>query len=355
MSLAPGCTLGILGGGQLGRMLAMAAHRLGLHVHVFAQGADEPAAQVTNRTTVGAFDDLAAVDRFARAVDVVTLEFENVPAATVRALAERVPVRPGPAVLEIAQDRLLEKRFAHSLGLATAPFAAYSGPADADVATALRFPVRLKTRRLGYDGKGQVKVDDARDLADAWASLGQVPCLVETELAFRRELSVIAARRPAGDVATFPLAENRHRGGILHETQAPAAAPPALAAAAEELALRLAAGLDLEGLVAIELFETVGGSLLVNELAPRPHNSGHWTLDACTVDQFEQAVRAVCDWPLAPPHALTSARMVNLVGDEAERWSDWLAVPGARLHLYGKSEVRTGRKMGHVTVVGDGG
>jgi 5-(carboxyamino)imidazole ribonucleotide synthase len=353
VTLSPGATVGILGGGQLGRMLAMAAHRLGLHAHVFAQDCREPAVQATDRVTLAPFEDGAALDAFAAAVDVVTLEFENVPVPAVRRLAAHVPVRPGARVLEVAQDRLLEKRFARSLGLETAPFMAYGGPDDTPELAEFAFPARLKTRRLGYDGKGQVRVERADAVAAAWSALGSVPCILETELRFRRELSVLVARRPSGELQTFPLVENTHADGILRETRAPAKVDPAMAAAGLDVATRLAQGLDLEGLLAVELFETADGTLAVNELAPRPHNSGHWTLDACAVDQFEQALRAVCDWPLAPPRVLVPARMVNLIGDDANDWRRWLATPGACLHLYGKHEVRAGRKMGHVTVLDD--
>jgi 5-(carboxyamino)imidazole ribonucleotide synthase len=351
VKLAPGATLGILGGGQLGRMLAMAAHRLGLRVHVFAQSADEPAVQVTDRATLAPFEDEAALVRFSAAVDVVTLEFENVPVASVEALQRHVSVRPGAGVLAVAQDRLLEKRFAASVGLATVPYAAYAGPDDAAVLETLRFPARVKTRRLGYDGKGQVRVTGAGDVEAAWRAMGAVPCVVETEIAFRRELSVLVARRPSGGIAIFPLTENRHEEGILRESVAPAVVDRDLARRAEALGEAVASGLALEGLLAIELFEAPDGTLLVNEMAPRPHNSGHWTLDGCSVDQFEQAVRAVCDWPLVPARATARTRMINLLGDDVEAWAIWLDRPEARLHLYGKGEVRAGRKMGHVTLV----
>ncbi|MEO1089032.1 MAG: 5-(carboxyamino)imidazole ribonucleotide synthase [Pseudomonadota bacterium] len=354
MSLRPGDTLGILGGGQLGRMLAMAAHRLGLRAHVFAQQADEPAVQVTNQATLAPFDDPAALDRFAAVTDVVTLEFENVPLETVRRLATQVPVRPGADVLAVAQDRLEEKRFADGLGIATAPHVALDGPTDLDRCRELRFPARLKTRRLGYDGHGQRRVLAAGDVERAWIELGRAPAIVETEVVFRRELSVIVARRPAGALVILPLAENRHADGILVETVAPASATEALVDDARGLARRLAFGLDLEGLLAVELFETTDGALLLNELAPRPHNSGHWTLDACWPDQFELAVRAAADWPLPQPHATARARMVNLLGADAERWPVWLERSDAHLHLYGKLEQRPGRKMGHVTVVDEG-
>lgn len=349
MTPAPGATLGILGGGQLGRMLALAAFRLGLDVHVFAESAEEPALAVTARATCAPFDDTAALDAFAAACDVVTLEFENVPTAALARIAERTPVRPGAGVLAVTQDRLAEKRVARSLGLATAPFAAVAG--DGTVADAVPFPARLKTRRLGYDGKGQIRVAAPAALGEAVAALGGVDAILEGEVAFARELSVLVARTPAGAAVTFPLAENRHVEGVLAETRAPAPASAATAAAARDIALGLAAALGLEGLLAVELFETPDGALLVNELAPRPHNSGHWTLDACLPDQFEQTVRAVCDWRLGEPRALAPARMINLLGDEVERWSQWLAAPHARLHLYGKRTARPGRKMGHVTVV----
>ncbi|MFW5834445.1 MAG: 5-(carboxyamino)imidazole ribonucleotide synthase [Pseudomonadota bacterium] len=351
MRLTPGATLGILGGGQLGRMLALAAHRLGLRVHVFAQAADKPAVQATDRATLAPFEDERALATFAGAVDVVTLEFENVPVAAVEALQRRVPVRPGASVLSIAQDRLSEKRFAGSVGLRTVPYAAYAGPDDAAALGDLRFPARVKTRRLGYDGKGQRRVTDAAEVEAAWRAMGAVPCLVETEIAFRRELSVLVARRPSGATATFPLAENRHEDGILRESVAPARVDADLARRAEALGEAVASGLGLEGLLAIELFETEDGALLVNEMAPRPHNSGHWTLDGCSVDQFEQAVRAVCDWPLVPARATARTRMINLLGDDVKAWAEWLERPDARLHLYGKREVRAGRKMGHVTLV----
>ncbi len=350
MTLEPGATLGILGGGQLGRMLAIAAYRLGLRVHVFAQDADEPAVQVTPRATIAAFDDAAAVDAFAAAVDVVTLEFENVPLAAVERLAGRVPVRPGAAVLAVTQDRLHEKTFARELDLATAPFAAYAGK----VPSGFAFPARLKTRRLGYDGKGQARVASPEDARAAWHAMGSPAAILETEVSFARELSVLVARTPTGEMRTFPAVENRHADGILRETVAPADLDPATAAAAAALAGRLAEGLALEGLLAIELFATADGTLVVNELAPRPHNSGHWTIEGCLPDQFEQAVRAVCGWPLGEPRVLAPARMTNLLGAEAEAWSAWLQRPSARLHLYGKADARAGRKMGHVTEVEPG-
>ncbi|MFP4270099.1 MAG: 5-(carboxyamino)imidazole ribonucleotide synthase [Alphaproteobacteria bacterium] len=352
MRLQPGARLGILGGGQLGRMLAAAAYRLGLRVHVFAETAGEPALAVTARSTCASFADEAALDAFAGGCDVVTLEFENVPTAALERIAATTPVRPGAGVLAVSQDRLAEKRLARALGLETAPFAAVdaAGALAAD-AREVPFPARLKTRRLGYDGKGQVPVATAAGLAEAVAALGGVPAILEGEVAFARELSILVARSPSGMVETFPLAENRHADGILAETLAPATASAAIEGRAREIAVALADALGLEGLLAVELFETADGRLLVNELAPRPHNSGHWTLDACLPDQFEQAVRAVCDWPLGRARPLARARMINLLGRDVDGWANWLARPGARLHLYGKAEVRAGRKLGHVTVL----
>ncbi len=343
----PGATIGILGGGQLGRMLAIAAYRLGLRVHVYAESPDEPALAVTNAATIAAFADEAALARFADAVDIVTLEFENVPAASLAFLEERVPVRPGARVLAVTQDRLAEKRLAAELGVGTAPFATFDATTAGD---GLSFPARLKARRLGYDGKGQARVRDRREAAQAWAAMGSPPAILESEVAFRRELSVIVARSPSGAIEMFPPVENHHEGGVLRETLAPAALAPAQAEAALAIARRFADALALEGLLAIELFEMVDGTMLVNELAPRPHNSGHWTLEGCLPDQFEQAVRAICDWPLPQPCVLTAARMVNLLGEEVDDWQEWLGRPGARLHLYGKAERRSGRKMGHVTM-----
>ncbi len=349
MRLTPGATLGVLGGGQLGRMLALAAFRLGLRVHVYAEDATEPALQVTARGTVAAFDDNDALDAFAAAVNVVTLEFENVPKATVERLARKVPVRPGAAVLAVTQDRLHEKRLALELGFETAPFVALEG--GALPRELVPFPARLKLRRLGYDGKGQVRVADRAALEEAWRSLGGLPAILESEIAFRRELSVLVAGRPQGEVVCFPPAENHHVDGILSETRAPAAIAPETASRATAIAERLADALALEGLLAVELFEAEDGTLLINELAPRPHNSGHWTIEGCLPDQFEQTIRAVCDWPLGRPRAIARCRMVNLLGDAVLDTERWLREPGARLHLYGKEERRPGRKLGHATVV----
>ena len=351
--LKPGSTIGILGGGQLGRMTAAAAARLGYRCHVYAPAGDNPAFDVAAEHTIAGYDDGAALDAFAAAVDVVTLEFENVPVAALDILAGRVPVRPNAAVLAVTQDRMREKVFAAANGIETAPWAAIVtqgdfGPARAKVPGA----AILKTARLGYDGKGQVILSDGEPLDAAFARLGGVPCILEGMVRFRREVSVIVARREDGNGAAYPPVENRHEDGILRQTLAPAPLDPEAAGEAEAVARRLADALDLVGLLAVEMFEDGAGRFLMNEMAPRPHNSGHWSLDAAPTSQFEQLVRAVCGLPLGSTTPIRPARMTNLLGDEAEAWAEILAEPGARLYLYGKGEAKAGRKMGHVTRVG---
>lgn len=352
MSIPPGGTIGILGCGQLGRMTAMAAARLGYRCIVFGPEADAPAADVAARHYRAAYDDQAALADFIDRIDVVTLEWENVPVAALAHLAAHRPVRPGPAVLEVTQDRLAEKRFLRDLGIPTAPFAPVE---DAPGLAAARAEIGpngiLKTRRLGYDGKGQLRLDPATSISaeDAIAVLDGASAILEGFVDFAREISVITARSPSGVLRSFPPVENRHRDQILIETIAPAALPPAVAALAVEIAERIARTLALEGLLAVEMFVAGDGRLLVNELAPRPHNSGHWSLDAAGVSQFEQLIRAICDLPLGDPTPICPSSMQNLLGHAVENWPEILAEPGARLHLYGKSETRDGRKMGHVT------
>jgi 5-(carboxyamino)imidazole ribonucleotide synthase len=347
----PGSTLGILGGGQLGRMAAMAAARLGYRVHVFTPEADAPAADVAARATVADFADTDALDAFAAAVDAVTLEWENVPVAAIERLAGRVPVRPGAGVLAVTQDRIAEKAFAGRLGLGTAPWRGAATAAEAAAAVAeLGTPCILKTTRLGYDGRGQARVRPGDDMAAAWARIGAPDrAIVEGVVDFACEVSVVLARGIDGAVAAYPAVENRHRDQILSETRAPAGVPPATAAAADGAARALAEALGVVGILAVEFFVTRDGGVLVNEMAPRPHNSGHWTLDACPASQFEQQVRSACGLPLGDPTPFAGAVMRNLLGHDADRWADHLADPGARLHLYGKREARPGRKMGHVT------
>ncbi len=353
---APGAVIGILGGGQLGRMTVLAAAALGYKCHVFCQDADEPAAQVTNRVALGAFDDLAALTAFARQVDVVTLEWENVPTAAVAAVNAVVPVHPGAAVLEVAQDRVAEKSFARRIGLATADFTAINSAAEA-AATRVQVPAILKTCRMGYDGKGQVRLAAGDDLVAAWQQLGGGAAILESMVSFTQEISVIVARRADGVSAAFPPVRNVHQDGILAETHAPAALEPAVATEAVEAATCLADALGVIGLLAVEMFvleqpNAAGQRIVINEVAPRPHNSGHWTMDACVTSQFEQLVRAVCGLPLGDTSPCGQAIMFNLLGAAAADWAHWLATPNAHLHLYGKAEAKAGRKMGHVTVVG---
>ncbi|KZD06002.1 5-(carboxyamino)imidazole ribonucleotide synthase [Oceanibaculum pacificum] len=347
--IAPGATIGMLGGGQLGRMAALAAANLGYKVHVLTPEIDSPAGQVCAVTTIADYTDPAALDAFAAAVDVVTYEFENVPVEAAERLAETVPVRPGAEALRVAQDRLREKEFAANLGIGTAPFRAV-GAADelAAAIAAIGAPAVLKTRRMGYDGKGQVKIAADTDPAQAWAAIGGKPAILEGFVTFDMEVSVIVARGTDGKSLCYPPVENRHVNHILDTTIAPAAISPALAAEAEEIARKMAEALDLVGLLAVELFVTRDGRVLMNEIAPRPHNSGHWTMDACVTSQFEQMIRAVCGLPLGSVARHGDAEMKNLIGDQAHDWAAILADPAAKLHLYGKAEARPGRKMGHV-------
>jgi 5-(carboxyamino)imidazole ribonucleotide synthase len=350
MRLAPGACLGVVGGGQLGRMTALAAARLGYRCHILTPEADSPAAQVTDRATLAAYDDPAALERFAAAVDVITIEFENLPVAPLAWLAERRLVHPAPAILAVCQDRLREKAFLAGIGVPTAPWQPVASAQDLAAALAGRpGPTVLKTARSGYDGKGQLTLARGDDPAAAWARLGGVPAVAEARIDFAREISVITARGQDGSQVSYPPVENRHEAHVLARTIAPAPIPSALAAEAVRLAERIARELALVGLLAVEMFVTPDDRLLVNELAPRPHNSGHWTIDACAISQFELLVRVVCGLPLPDPGRFADAVMDNLLGSAVEAWPDLLAEPGARLHLYGKREVRAGRKLGHVT------
>ena len=353
--LKPGATIGILGGGQLARMLSKAGARLGLKSHVFSPVADDPAFDVCAARTVAAFDDEAALARFADAVDVVTYEFENVPARTAAVLEAHRPVRPNPKVLALTQDRLVEKNFIQSLGVETAPFADVedAGALARAVASIGRASI-LKTRRFGYDGKGQILLREGADLATTFRALGGAPCILEGFVTFAREVSVVAARGMDGEFRAYDLCENVHEHHILATTIAPAAVKPATAQAAIEIARRLAEASDYVGVIAVEMFvveENGAERLVVNEIAPRVHNSGHWTLDGAVTSQFEQHMRAIAGWPLGSTQRHGRVTMRNLIGDDANAWLDVLHEDGASLHLYGKSETRTGRKMGHVTTV----
>ena len=348
--LPPGSTIGILGGGQLGRMLALAAATLGYRCHILTPEADSPASQVAAATLVAEYDDVAALDRFAAGIDVATYEFENIPTEAVDHLAVRVGVHPGSAVLRVTQDRVLEKDFVRQSGGGTADYCKVDNLAELDAGLArLGAPAILKTRRFGYDGKGQAKIDRADGTAAAWNALGQVPCILEAMVPFTCEISVIVARGQDGAIASYVPVENRHANHVLSVTLAPAAISPSLAAEARRIAEAIVAALQPVGVLTVEMFVLPGERLLVNELAPRVHNSGHWTIEACTTSQFEQHIRAVAGLPLGDPARHSNAVMHNLLGDEANDWLKILREPGAKLHLYGKAQARPGRKMGHVT------
>ena len=349
-AVAPGGALGVLGGGQLGRMLAIAAARLGLKVHIFAPPGDNPAFEVAADHTAASYEDAGALSAFAQSCDVVTLEFENLPVSALNACSAWAPVRPGPKALSVAQDRVKEKRFLRDSGIETVEF--WEVPDITELEAALRRAPGggiLKTRRFGYDGKGQVRLKDVSEIADAWAQLHGAPAILEAFAPFVREVSIIVARGLDGEIACFDPAENRHEQGVLRISRTPGDISDATALKAAEIAQRIVGALEYVGVMGVEFFELEGGALLVNELAPRVHNSGHWTLEACAIDQFEQHVRAVCGWPLGDPSRHSAAEMTNLLGDEAHSWRALAADPGAALHLYGKAEARPGRKMGHVT------
>ncbi|MCE1237529.1 MAG: 5-(carboxyamino)imidazole ribonucleotide synthase [Hyphomicrobiales bacterium] len=345
-------TVGILGGGQLGRMMALAGARLGLKSVIYCPDVDSPAFDVAADHVCAPYDDEAALADFAARVDVVTYEFENVPAATAAFLDARVPVRPGTRSLAVSQDRLSEKTFLAELGVPTAPFRAVDSLADLESAIAeIGFPAVLKTRRFGYDGKGQVKITDPDDLAHAFEAMKGAPAILEGWVPFRREISVLTARGLDGRAVTFDVPENEHARHILKYSRVPADLKPETAARAVAVGEAVAAALDHVGVVAVELFlvETAQGERLVaNEIAPRVHNSGHWTESACLVSQFEAHMRAVAGLPLGAPTRHSDVVMENLIGDEARDPERFLAEDGASLHLYGKAEIRPGRKMGHV-------
>ena len=358
--IIPGKTIGILGGGQLGRMFAIAARRMGYRVHALDPAPDCPTGQVADVEWSAAYDDVDTALKFARAVDVVTFEFENVPYETLQRVAEIVPVHPAPLVLDTTRHRLREKTFLQTHGFPVAPFRAVQSVEELQSAVAqLGTPCILKTATFGYDGKGQTRIDDAAQCATAWQNLGQPMGVLEGFVQFTCELSVIVARARTGEVLTFPVAENAHARHILDVTVVPARVPEATQRAAVELAVSVAKALDLVGVLAVELFwlkdDSAAGRLVVNELAPRPHNSGHFSIDACVTSQFEQQLRAVCGLPLGDVELLRPVAMANLLGDEWQRgeprWERALAIPDVKLHLYGKTEARPGRKMGHLTAM----
>lgn len=354
--ILPGATLGVLGGGQLGRMFTLAAKVMGYQVVVLDPDPASPAGQLADTHLKADYRDAVALLRMGSLCDAVTTEFENVPAASLDMLAKHCLVAPSPQALAVAQDRLTEKLRAREFGCDTAPFANIENEGDLVHAwTRIAGPAVLKTRRLGYDGKGQARVDSLDELVTAYTELGSVPCLLEAFLPLQSEVSVVLARNQADEIAFFPLAENQHRHGILDISIVPARVPEPLADAARQMAAGLARGLDYVGIMAVEFFilqgdENTDGRIVFNEMAPRPHNSGHYTLDACATDQFQQQVRALCGLPLGDPRLLSPVVMVNLLGDVWQpepRWDLLLNHPGVQLHLYGKAEARPGRKMGH--------
>ncbi|MBU2582215.1 MAG: 5-(carboxyamino)imidazole ribonucleotide synthase [Alphaproteobacteria bacterium] len=351
-ALPPGSTIGILGGGQLGRMLAIAAARLGFNVHIYSDTSG-PAFDVCVAHTLGAYDDSEAVAAWAAKVDVVTYEFENVPLAAAAAAASKKPVRPNARALEAAQDRLAEKRFLESLGLAVAPFYPVDDTASlASAIDAIGTPAILKTRRLGYDGKGQARIATPADAGRALEAIGNAPAILEGHVRFDCEISVLLARGIDGATASYDIPLNTHVDGILATSAVPGPLSEALAARAQEAAARIADALDYVGLIAVEMFyagKNAERPLVVNEFAPRVHNSGHWTLDACAVCQFENHIRAVAGWPIAATARHSDAVMTNLIGSDVNDWLTLAGEPGACLHLYGKNEARPGRKMGHIT------
>lgn len=346
----PGSVIGIIGGGQLGRMSAMAAARLGFLVHVFSAEPDGPATQVAAQSHIAAYDDLGALQRFAEAVDVITFEFENLPADALALLESLRPVRPGAGILAISQDRVLEKQFLNDAGIATAPWVKVESLEELQQAVQrVGLPAVLKTTRLGYDGKGQAMLRQPEDLAPAFARLSPKPLILEGFVDFGIEISVMVARGVGGEIVCFDTVENRHKNHILDLTLAPAPLVPDLLARAQQIARQVADRLGLVGLLGVEMFVTGKGEVVVNEIAPRPHNSGHWTMDACPCSQFEMQIRAVTGLPLPPATRHADAVMKNLIGPEdMALWPQILATPGLIAHHYGKTEARPGRKMGHV-------
>jgi 5-(carboxyamino)imidazole ribonucleotide synthase len=349
--IEPGATIGILGGGQLGRMLALAAASMGYRVHVLAPEAELPAGDVAAEVTRADYGDMAALDAFAASVDVVTFEFENIDTSAIRHLAALKPVHPGVASLEVAQDRLAEKQFVAALGGRPAAFRAVDGRADLDAAIAeIGLPAVLKTRRFGYDGKGQARLHKADDAEAAWAAIGGQPAILEAFVDFSHEFSVVLARGSDGEIVSWPVPDNRHVNGILDTSHVPAPAEVAkLADEATHLACRVADALGHVGVLTLEFFATADGPRF-NEMAPRVHNSGHWTIEGARTSQFENHIRAICGVPLGSTEMTApDVLMKNLLGDDVHDWPKLLADRRARLHLYGKSAVKPGRKMGHVT------
>ena len=347
--IAPGSTIGILGGGQLGRMTALAAANLGYKCEIFEPQKGCPASLVANGHIAADYTSESALLKFASKVDVITLEFENVPVATLKILESYKPVRPGPKALELAQDRIVEKTFLNNCGIETAPWAKVENAAEMEIAVEkLGTPSILKTARFGYDGKGQIKILEGMDPIQAWKELGGVRCVLEGFVKFTKEISVIVARSSNGEIKAYEPVENSHKNHILDKTIVPASISAEQAEKAVDMAIKAVEEAELVGLLAVELFVAEDGRILANEMAPRPHNSGHWTQDACDTSQFEQLVRAICGLPLGSVERLGRAEMQNLLGHDIMAYKDILSEPGAHLHLYGKTEAKAGRKMGHV-------
>ena len=353
--LAPGSTIGILGGGQLGRMLAQAAARLGLHAHIYCPSEKAPAFEVAKFHTIAAFDDLEALQSFARTVDVVTFEFENVPLEAADLVASIAPLYPSRKALETSQDRRVEKVFLEELGLRVAAW--WPVKSAEDLAKALRqcnAPALLKTRRLGYDGKGQMALDQNSDPVQAYEQFGRQPAILEKKVAFEREISSVLVQNAQKTVSCYDIPANDHKNGILISSTVPSNLPVTVEQQAREAAMKIADALDYKGVLAVEFFVAAAASgprLIVNEFAPRVHNTGHWTLDACLCDQFENHIRAVANWPLGPTTRHSDAEMTNLLGPEVENWLEISARPDVAIHLYGKAGIAPGRKLGHMTKI----
>lgn len=347
-ALAQGASIGILGGGQLGRMLALSAARLGFKTHIYEPGANPPAGQVSDRVTTASYDDIDALSAFAKAVDVVTYEFENIPTQALDTLEGTRPIMPTRNALATSQDRLVEKKFLNGLGLATAPFANVENAADLHAARTEIGPNGiLKTRRFGYDGKGQIRLDINSDTAEVWAEMADAPSILEGLVEFSHEVSVIGARSQSGEVVCFDPGQNEHRDGILHQTIVPAKLSQSQRMDAVLLTGKILNALEYVGVMGVELFVTPQG-LIVNEIAPRVHNSGHWTQNGCVIDQFEQHIRAIAGWPLGDGKRHSNVEMTNLLGADVLDVDTLSQDSAAGLHLYGKAEAKAGRKMGHV-------
>ncbi|MFA8387352.1 MAG: 5-(carboxyamino)imidazole ribonucleotide synthase [Pelagibaca sp.] len=351
LALPIGSTIGIIGGGQLGRMLSAAASRLGFRCHIYEPGANPPAGQVADQVTTAAYDDEDALRAFGQSVDIITYEFENIPTAALDLLQDLAPIHPGREALRVSQDRLTEKTFLQDLGLRTAPFADITDASSLDAALGkIGTPSILKTRRFGYDGKGQARIKSPDDAAQALDDMQGAPAILEGFIDFSHEVSVIAARSLDGAVAAFDPGENVHSDGILRTTTVPARLTASQRTDAVLLAAKIANALNYVGVMGVELFVTPSG-LIVNEIAPRVHNSGHWTQNGCTVDQFEQHIRAITGWPLGDGQRHSDVMMENLIGDDMDRVPELAKTPDCALHLYGKADTKPGRKMGHVNHV----